>query len=286
VALARAQVLADGEDLDVVLAEDPERLHHLLERLPEADHEAALGHDVVAAHVLRVAQHARGAQELRAAAGDGVEAGHDLDVVVEDVGALGDDRREGHLLALEVGGEDLDLAAGRLAADLPDRRRPDPRSLVGQVVAVDARDDRVAEAHAGDRAGDARGLERVVVGRLAGLHVAEAAAPGARVPEDHERRGAALPAVPDVGAGGLLADRDEVLGLEAPGQLAVARAARHRDLEPRRLALVDGQDVRPEDLQDVHAARVGPRAGLVLARRDVGHVLDVSARPTPASGRR
>src|SRR5205823_6775778 len=42
VALARAQVLADGEHLDAVLAQRGERVDHLLERLAEADHQAGL----------------------------------------------------------------------------------------------------------------------------------------------------------------------------------------------------------------------------------------------------
>ncbi len=174
------------------------------------------------------AQHAAGARELRAAARERVQARDDLDVVVEDVGALGDDLGERHLLALEVGGEHLDLAAGRLAADLADDADEGGGALVGQVVAVDGGDDRVAQAHARDRARDAGGLERVVPGGLAGLDVAEAAAARAGVAEDHERGGAALPALADVRAGGLLADGVQVLRADQLGQLAVALAAGRR----------------------------------------------------------
>src|SRR6201999_4647761 len=123
------------------------------------------------------------------------------------------------------GGQDLDLGQRRLPPDLadhPDERR---RAVVGQVVAVDARDDRVTKSHPRHRAGDAGGLERVVPGRLPGLDIAEAAAPGAGVAEDHERRGAALPALPDVRARRLLADRVQVLGLDQALQLAVALTA-------------------------------------------------------------
>ena len=91
---------------------------------------------------------------------------------------------------------------------------------------------------------DACRLERVVPGRLAGLDVAEAAAPRAGVAEDHERRGAALPALADVRAGGLLADRVEVLRLDQRLQLAVARPAGGGHLEPRRLAALVRLDVR------------------------------------------
>ena len=40
-----------------VLAQDPERLDHLVELLAEADHQARLGDDLVAAHLLGHPQH-------------------------------------------------------------------------------------------------------------------------------------------------------------------------------------------------------------------------------------
>src|SRR5439155_2745994 len=131
---------------------------------------------------------------------------------------------------------------------------------VGQVVAIHARDHGVPETHLRHAASDARRLERVVPRRLAGLDVAEATPPGAGVAEDHERGGAALPALADVRAGGLLADRVQVLGLDQLRQLAVLRAARRRNLEPWRLALAQRAHVRTEDLEHVHPAWVGPRA--------------------------
>ena len=125
---------------------------------------------------------------------------------------------------LEVGGEDLDLAVGRLAADLADhgdegarRRSRGGRRGRREVMTAWRRPIRAT------RAGDAGRLERVVPGRLAGLHVAEAAAAGAGVAEDHEGRGAALPALADVRAGGLLADGVQVLARDQLRQLAVAR---------------------------------------------------------------
>src|SRR5215212_12080056 len=88
VVLRRAEVLPDGEDLDAVFAEDPERLDQLLLGLAQPGHEPGLGHDLVAAHLLGVLQYAARAQEPRAAAGQRIEARHGLDVVVEDVGPL------------------------------------------------------------------------------------------------------------------------------------------------------------------------------------------------------
>ena len=119
----------------------------------------------------------------------------------------------------------------------------------------------MAQAHARDRARDARRLERVVPGRLAGLDVAEAAAARAGVAEDHERGGAALPALADVRAGGLLADGVQVLRADQLGQLAVALAAGRGHLEPRRLALAQRPHVGAEHAEHVHAAGVGAGAG-------------------------
>ena len=260
VALGRPQVLADREHLHALLAQLPEGFDHLLVRLAEAHHEAGLGRDLAFTHLQRVAQDAQRALPARAAAGDRVEPRRDLDVVVEDVGALGDHLRQRHLLAAEVGRQALDLAPRRLHADRADHADPRLGAVVGQVVAVDARHHRMAQAHLRHRAGDAQRLERVVEGRLAGLDVAEAAAARAGVAEDHEGRRAALPAVADVRAGGLLADRVQALVADHPVELPVALAARRRDLEPARLAAAEGQRLRPEHLEHVHAARVGSRA--------------------------
>ena len=266
VALGRPQVLADGEHLHALLAQLAEGVDHLLVRLAEADHQAGLGRDLAFTHLQRVAQDAQRALPARAAAGDRVQPRRDLDVVVEDVRALGDHLRQRHLLAAEVGRQALDLAPRRLHADRADHADPRLGAVVGQVVAVDARHHRVAEAHLRHRAGDAQRLERVVEGRLAGLDVAEAAAARAGVAEDHEGRRAALPAVADVRAGGLLADRVQALVADHPVELAVALAARRRDLEPARLAAAERQRVRPEHLQHVHAARVGSRARAHVSR--------------------
>src|SRR6185295_8891997 len=97
-------------------------------------------------------------------------------------------------------------------------------------------DDGVAQSHRLHLVRHPRRLQRVVPGRLAGLHVAEAAATGADVAEDHEGGGTALPALADVGAVGLLADRMEVVLLDRLLQPAVGGATGSRDLEPGRLA--------------------------------------------------
>ena len=84
------------------------------------------------------------------------------------------------------------------------------RSAVGEVVAGHGGDDRVGEPHPGDRLGDAVRLARIERERAARVDQAEAASSRAALAVDHERRGAVGPALEDVRAAGLLADRDEV----------------------------------------------------------------------------
>ena len=199
--------------------------------------------------------------------------------MVEDVGAFGQHSRQRHLFATEVGRQYLNLAARRLRAALANCCRPDPCPIVGQVVAVDARDHGVAQTHLRDRAGNAGRLQRVVPGRLATVDVAEAAAPSAGVAEDHEGRGSAFPAFANVWAGGLLADGVEVLLLDHRRQLAVLLASRRRHLEPRRLARSDRLHVGAEYGAYVHPAGVGARAGLMGAdRRLFGHRVRLAPR--------
>ena len=266
VLLSRAQVLAHGQDLDAVLAQHPEGLHHLVELLTEPDHQPGLGDHLVARHLLRHAQDPRRAQEVGAAPGDRVEPGDGLDVVVEDVRPLGDHLGERHLLAAEVRGENLDLAPGRHPADRADHAHERAGPVVGEIVAVDGGDHRVLQAHPLDLVCDAQRLERVVPGRLAGLDVAEAAAAGADVAEDHEGRRAALPALADVRAVRLLADGVQVVGLDRLLQAAVGRPAGGGNLEPGRLAGAEGNLA----LLVLHLAPgVGAGAGHVEA--NVGH---------------
>src|SRR6185437_5927345 len=164
-----------------------------------------------------------------------------------------------HLLAAEVRREHLDLAGRREPPDRADHTHERAGPEVGQVVAVHARDHRVPQPHLLHRLRHPQRLEWIVERRLAGLHVAEAAAACAGVAEDHERGRAALPALADVGAGRLAADRVQPLVLDQVVQLAVARATGRRHLEPGGLALAERQHVA--HLEHARAAGVGSRPG-------------------------
>ena len=108
-------------------------------------------------------------------------------------------------------------------------------AAVGQVVAVDRGDHGVAEPHDRHRLGHVLGLlrDRRPACGTAGGHGAEAAAARADVAEDHEGGGAVLaPALVDVGAAGLLADRMEVQAVHELADLVVGGRGRETDPQP------------------------------------------------------
>ena len=107
------------------------------------------------------------------------------------------------------------------------------------------------------------------------------AAARAGVAEDHERGRAAVPAVADVRAGRLLADRVQALVGDPLATARGIRAAGPRDLEPGGLARAERQDVLAQHLRDVHPARVGPGAGLVDAQDRSALTRGRVSRPAP-----
>ena len=121
--------------------------------------------------------------------------------------------------------------------DLPDGFREDEGPEVGEIIAVDRRDDGVPQVELGDGLPDARRLFDVVLGRSAVRDRAVRAVPRAHIAQDHERGGAVLPAFADVGAMGFLADGVQVEFLHHLHEAHVVRASRCLHLEPRRFPL-------------------------------------------------
>ena len=167
-----------------------------------------------------------------AGADDAVEARDGFGVVVEDLGARFDDDADGFLVALEVGDEDFDLAAGRLAANFVDDHDEGAGAAEDVVVAIDAGDDGELEAESGDGFGDAAGLVEVDGLGAALGDGAESAAAGAEVAEHHEGGGFVVPALADVGALGGFADGVEVEGAGQLLEVVVVFAHGRAGVEP------------------------------------------------------
>ena len=216
--------------------------------------------------LLHPLEQAQGVEVAGAGADLGIEAGHGLEVVVEDVGLRRDDGLEGAgAAAQEVGRQDLDRRRRVLAADGADGLGDVLGAAVAEVVAVDRGDDDVVEAELLDGDGDARRLEHVEGVGAAGGDVAEGAAAGADLAHDHHRGVALGPALADVGAARLLADGDEaVLPHDLAGPL-VALGGRRLDANPVGLA------------QDRGVGLVG------LLRMALGAVAEVSRAGVPVA---
>ena len=253
-----------------------ERLGQLVARLAEADHQARLGVGRVAdlgGHLLRPAQDVQAALPAGPLADRLLEPAHRLEVVVEDVGPGVHHDPEPLVRAVEVGDQDLDAHPGAGRPEAADRLGEDPGAAVGQVVAGDAGDDDVLEAQRGDRLGHPARLVVVEPGRPAGLDRAEPARPGAGVAEDHDRGRPLVPALPDVRAVGLLADRVQLEAAEESLELVVVVARRNPGADPVGMApdrkgAVGGGSERTAAQRDRgrQAATVGVGGRLVAGR--------------------
>ncbi len=129
--------------------------------LAEADHDSGLGDDRRVELLSKTSSRSEGALVARPGTDCAVEARDGFGVVVEDFGAGVDNDADGVFVALEVGDEDFDLTAGRLAANLVDDRGEGTSSAEDVVVAIDAGDDGELEAERGDGFGDAARLVEV-----------------------------------------------------------------------------------------------------------------------------
>ena len=111
-------------------------------------------------------------------------------------------------------------------------------AAVGQVVAGDAGDHHVGQAHLPDRLGHAARLVGVHRPRPPLGHVAETAPPRANVTEDHEGGRLLGVALHAVGTLGMVADRLELELLDQPGREVVGVSLGNVALQPARQRLM------------------------------------------------
>ena len=151
-----------------------------------------------------------------------VQSWHRLDVVGEDVGSGGEHNLQSFCGAAEVGRQDLHGASRNSGLHCADYRREMGGAAVGKIVPVHRSDHDVGQAHPFHCLGQVGRLFGVHAAGRAGHHGAEAAAPRAHIPQDHESGRPLAPALIDVGAGGLLADGVQVQCLHGPPHRLVA----------------------------------------------------------------
>src|SRR5579863_9719584 len=94
----------------------------------------------------------------------------------------------------------------------------------------------MTQVELGDRGSHPIGLSKVVRGRPPMSHGAIRAIAGADVAQDHERRGAMLPALADVGTMGLLTNSVKVQVPHQALEPGIVGPAWRFDLEPARLS--------------------------------------------------
>ena len=243
VALGRAHVLPERDDIHAVRAQVVQRLLDLGVRLAAAEHDAGLGHQV-RAHVLCMLQRRETLAVRRApVAHERRRALDRLDVVCVHVEAAARHLLDTLERAAKVGHERLDEDVLRLVLDFLDRRGNVCGAAVREFVAVDGREHNVAEAPPRD------GLRRVL--RLVGvegrrrarrLHSTEAARTRAGVAHEHDRRGGGLlaagaaPALAQVRAPRFLAHGREAEATQVPLDARKVGALRDLRLGVRRKA--------------------------------------------------
>ena len=127
-------------------------------------------------------------------------------------------------------------------------------ATVGEIVAVDARDDDMGKAELGGRLRHVFRLARVERARQPGLHVAEGAGARAGVAHDHEGGVLLLPALADIGAAGLLAHG--VQAVRPHDLLRLEEALRHRRLDADPVGLFGLRGIRPLRLFGMARARI------------------------------
>lgn len=207
---SRLEVLPQGDDVTIDLPQVFERGHDLVEGLPDAEHQAGFG-EKVRTHPLGALEQIQRSLIHRARPDLPVQPRHGFHIVVENMDPRAHDSLQGLLVSLEVRNQDLHPNAGVQRFDPKDGLGEMGRAAVGEVVAIHRRYHDVLKAQLLDHSGNIARLFRVEQVGLALADGTKAAAAGAGVSEDQKGRRAMPPALADIRAARLLANRVEVV---------------------------------------------------------------------------
>ena len=142
---------------------------------------------------------------------------------------------DGVEVSAEVGCEHLEGGCRQPGAQCLEDRAKVGGAAVGQVVAIDAGDDDVAQAHVEGRLGDARGLVRIERCGPRGPDRAEPASPRAIAAHHHEGRRALRKTLAEVRAAGLFTHRIQAARTQTPFEAGDGLALADRPQQEVRL---------------------------------------------------
>ena len=168
---------------------------------------------------------------------------------------------------LEIRRERLDRGVRHARMDGADAGGVVSGTEVRQVVAVHRRQHDIPEPHQGHRVGDVGRLHRIEpTARVAGVDRAELAGAGAHRTHQHQRGGAALPALGDIGTLGFGTNGGEPVRLDDVQDFLVPGTAGQPHAQPRRLALGIGNGAVGVGLDAVQHRRGSLRTEDLAAR--------------------
>ena len=182
---------------------------------------------------------------------------HGFQIVVEHVGLGLRDHFQRAFLAQEVRRQDFDRRGRAARTDGADGLRKMLGAAIGEIVAIDRGDHDMGEPELEGGLRDMFRLGGIERAGHAGLDVAEGAGAGAGVAHDHEGGVLLVPALADIRAARLLADRDEAVFLDDFAGVGIAAGIRRAHPDPVRFRR--RQRIRPVHLFGVARAQLAWR---------------------------
>jgi len=195
------QVLADGRHVDVGGAQIAKHGVYVVRGFSQSHHETGLCHKIGTKPPGK-AKHLERLSIIRLGPHAAVESRRGLHIMIEHVRTGVENTRDGVMIAAEIGRQHFDAGVGERTSHLPNRIGEMTRSTVVQIVAIDAGDDDVSQSHRRRHASDVGRFVRIeahiLLRRRPLRHRTESAASRAKIPQDHEGRGAPVKALVNI----------------------------------------------------------------------------------------
>ena len=230
----RLQILADCNEVDIGGAHIIHHLHDIAARFTQPDHNAGFG-EHAGIKLLDALQQAQGMEIARARADIQIERGHGFQIVIEHIWTAST-RFPARLFAQKIRCQNLNAGFGRSLSDGAYGAGKMFGTAILQIVTVNGCDNHMAQTQLDDGIGHARGLVFINGQRHARRHIAKCAGAGANLTQYHESGVALRPAFANIRAGGLLANRNQIMRFDDVAGARIFRRPRCLDADPVRFA--------------------------------------------------